>query len=222
MKEVKKKILNNSLYTRIRRNAIRDKIFPDILMPSFSPSLELKVTYEDGLAVRKGHMVAPQRLVTPPRVEFVGLEAAKYTFVMSSPDELSAKGKESLHWLVTNIAGSNFASGEHLCKYLPPIPVRGVTEEARYAFVLMEHPTAEPLQFSHLLRDGRSGWSTYALKEEFDLKPVGLCYFKSRWDASVSQTWQSFFPSLKEPVLEDATEMDDSHLYKRSKYIWLQ
>lgn len=79
-----------------------------------------------------------------------------YTLVAWDPD---APAKSWLHWLITNITGSNPTTGEEVVTWSPPTPPPG-TGPHRYIFGLFSHE--QPIDVSPPQSRGNFSPSTFA------------------------------------------------------------
>jgi large subunit ribosomal protein L38 len=210
-----------SKHKNIRKKAKLHKVFPDVLPEPFTPYLDLKVEYSPEVVVRKGHFLPPTKLQTTPRVSWPSDPTKRWTLIMTSPDDPElvpddaeiakpgwvvpseeGRGKEVLHWLVTNIPGSDMSQGQVLCDYLPPMPKKHAGGH-RYVFLLFEQLDGET-QFDAFPEGAlkefvqRKNWNTFKAQERFGLRPKGLAFFKATWDTDVSAQYARL--DLPEPA----------------------
>lgn len=163
---------------------------PDIL-PSFSPSVPLSVTY-GGSALDFGTQMEIAATKKAPHVAFTGSPGLLYTLFMFDPDAPGPKeptARSWLHHLVVDVpANGEISSGVELIKYAGPTPPKG---NHRYVFVLCEQPRAGASGASGGGGEGGAGgacvklagveapaargkWSPSSFISEHGLQPVGL------------------------------------------------
>lgn len=158
---------------------------PDIL-PSFSPTVPLSVTY-GGSALDFGTQMEIAATKKAPHVAFTGAPGLLYTLFMFDPDAPGPKepsARSWLHHLVVDVpANGDLASGVELVKYAGPTPPKG---NHRYVFVLCEQPRAGTsgggagaggacVKLGGVAPPaGRGKWSPPSFISEHGLQPVGL------------------------------------------------
>jgi len=199
-----------SKHKNIRKKAKKHLVFPDVLPTPFTPYLILHVEYSPDVVVRKGHILPPAKLQETPRVSWPSPPNKRWTLIMTTPDDPelvpddvvvtksatvipvdpALREKEVLHWMVTNISGSDLSSGQVLCNYLPPLPMKHGGGH-RYVFILFEQLDGETHfdVFPHSSvkdYDERKSWNTFKFQEKYGLKPKGMAFFKATWDKVVS------------------------------------
>jgi len=225
-----------SLHKRIRKKAKNHRVFPDVLPEPFTPYFHLKVTYPDEVLVMKGSFLRPSQVLSQPRVEFPSQGSNKWwTLVMTSPDDPEVvelvnelpvrRGREVLHWLITNIPDNDISKGEVLCEYLPALPKR-FGDPHRYAFLMFEQLEGKMDFGPNVLGLGQSlpvlgnNWisrkefNTFSFQERFNLKPKGLAFFNAKWDSAVSNVYQKVL-NVKEPMGIPPPE----YYRKKNKYL---
>ena len=91
--------------------------------------------------VYRGNIIKPGEAGTQPEVSWRSKDEDLWTLVLTAPDShLVEEVAEYLHWMVTNIRGSDLNSGEEIANYLQPFPPFG-TGFHRFAFVLYKQET---------------------------------------------------------------------------------
>nr|XP_041575817.1 39S ribosomal protein L38, mitochondrial isoform X2 [Taeniopygia guttata] len=187
-------------------------VFRDLFKgATFTPWVALRVQYsqedEHLVPVYYGNMVTPSEASSPPEVSYEADRGSLWTLLLTNPDgHLRDADSEYLHWLVTNIPGSDIKAGKEMCHYLPPFPAMG-TGYHRFIFLLFKQHG--PIDFS---QDARPA-PCYSLKmrtfSTFDfyrkhkdaMTPAGLAFFQCQWDSSVTSTFHQLL-NMREPVFE--------------------
>ncbi|XP_056361822.1 39S ribosomal protein L38, mitochondrial isoform X2 [Oenanthe melanoleuca] len=187
-------------------------VFRDLFRgATFTPWVALRVHYsqddEHLVPVYYGNMVTPSEASSPPAVSYEADKGSLWTLLLTNPDgHLRDADSEYLHWLVTNIPGSDIKAGKEMCHYLPPFPAMG-TGYHRFIFLLFRQHG--PIDFS---QDARPT-PCYSLKmrtfSTFDfytkhkdaMTPAGLAFFQCQWDSSVTSTFHQLL-NMREPVFE--------------------
>ncbi|KAI1232342.1 hypothetical protein IHE44_0006798 [Lamprotornis superbus] len=187
-------------------------VFRDLFKgATFTPWVALRVQYsqenEHLVPVYYGNMVTPSEASSPPAVSYEADKGSLWTLLLTNPDgHLRDADSEYLHWLVTNIPGSDIKAGKEMCHYLPPFPAMG-TGYHRFIFLLFKQHS--PIDFS---QDARPT-PCYSLKmrtfSTFDfytkhkdaMTPAGLAFFQCQWDSSVTTTFHQLL-NMREPVFE--------------------
>ncbi|KAJ8399741.1 hypothetical protein AAFF_G00408460 [Aldrovandia affinis] len=193
-----------------RRLARHYGIYRDLFPGAhFHPRVPLRVAYGDEASaqVHYGNHVTPTQAAAAPRVSFEAEEDSLWTLLLTSPDEhlLDSEG-EYIHWLVGNIPGSAVNSGEEVCHYLPPFPVKG-TGFHRFVFLLFKQDA--PVNFEqdcrpspcHSLKQRTFKTVEFYRKHQDVITPAGLAFFQCQWDDSVTSTFHTLL-NMKEPVFE--------------------
>ncbi len=119
-------------------------------------------------AVSEGERLLKSIVATQPTVTFQSIQNDKHTLIMWDPD---APEPSYLHWLVTNIPGSDISKGQVAMNYAGPTPPSGTH---RYYIGVYRQDT-EPLDQLGDLK--RSGWNNEEFISKYNLTPIGQTYF---------------------------------------------
>ncbi|XP_074080643.1 large ribosomal subunit protein mL38 [Macrotis lagotis] len=178
---------------------------------TFVPWVPLNVAYSLGeelmMPVFQGNEVTPTEAINPPEVMFEAEKGSLWTLLLTNLDgHLQEQDAEYIHWLVTNIPGSDVSAGEETCHYLPPFPSRG-TGFHRFVFLLFKQHG--PINFSEDARPSpcyRLAMRTFRTfdfykKHQDFMTPAGLAFFQCRWDDSVTHVYHHLL-NMREPVFE--------------------
>lgn len=200
---------------QVRTLALHTGIFRDLFGPYayFDPLVPLNVSYdfsEDEVTpVFRGNIIKPREACNAPSVQYTSPPDALWTLKCTNPDgDLYKPDSECLHWLVTNIRGSDLSSGQELVPYLPPVPPRGVGYQ-RMVFVLysqagpIEDKEADQYRVKDALDLRERSFSTEQFYRHYEsiLTPAGLCWFNTDWDTSLNEYYNNTL-GMKEPVFE--------------------
>ncbi|KAA1479223.1 PEBP-like protein [Dentipellis sp. KUC8613] len=159
--------------TAVRSALSRVALIPDVLPPTFTPSLFFSVVYPSGTEVLLGNVLTPAETSDEPAISLVPMtipteqawstgssdKEASYTLVMLDPDaptRAEPMYRSFRHWVVTGLkpplpGGSRVASQAALhskaatTPYRPPGP-RPASGQHRYTFLLFEEPTGEAFE----------------------------------------------------------------------------
>ncbi|CDW55555.1 phosphatidylethanolamine binding protein [Trichuris trichiura] len=177
----------------------------------FYPVVNLRASFsvdtEDGVAYRPvyfGNLITPTEACAPPLISYKADGNSYWTLVMVNPDgNIYADGNEVLHWLICNIPGDDVSSGDVLCNYLQPLPLRG-TGLHRFVLVLFKQNsrrqfTAVGSSAEQIRLDERtfSLLKFYMANEDY-ITPAGLAFFQCEWDKSCSVCFREKL-DMKEP-----------------------
>ncbi|XP_026171410.1 large ribosomal subunit protein mL38 [Mastacembelus armatus] len=194
----------------IKRLADHYGVFRDLFpMAYFLPQVSLRIYYcqDNSVQVHYGNRLTPTEAATTPQINFEAEEGSLWTLLLTCPDEhLLDSEAEYIHWLVGNIPGGALQSGEELCHYLPPFPVRG-TGFHRYVFVLFKQEGSINFQEDvrpspcHSLVDRTFKTVDFYRKHQDSMTPAGLAFFQCQWDESVTSTFHNTL-NIREPVFE--------------------
>jgi len=91
----------------------KNNIFPT-LMTGFYPRINMTIEYPD-LPVYIGLTVPLEKIKEKPIVKFECRDMGLWTFMVVSRD--SVGGEEKCHWLLTNMYGNNFSTGQEIIPY---------------------------------------------------------------------------------------------------------
>ena len=89
--------------------------------------LDIKYRHEDVLVpVYRGNMVKPSEASLAPLVRYNSDNDSLWSLVMTGLDShFTSETDQYLHWMLTNIKGSDLASGHLNCSYCQPFPAFG-------------------------------------------------------------------------------------------------
>ncbi|XP_015918538.1 large ribosomal subunit protein mL38 [Parasteatoda tepidariorum] len=177
----------------------------------FTPCLPLRVSYdydEDSVSpVYMGNILQASDVVTVPHVSFKSNPEDLWSLVLTNLDgHLLDPNSEYLHWFIGNVKGGDLKSGETVCDYLRPFPMRG-TGYHRLVFVLYKQNKV--IDFSQLKRaspclnlEERTFKTFDFYKEHQDfLTPAGLAFYQCTWDESLTDFFHNVL-NMQEPVFE--------------------
>jgi hypothetical protein len=171
-------------------DADTDGIIPDVVYSAGGHDFE--VSYPSFGKLETGATLTPRQVHEQPDVDWSAEDSDYYTLVLTDPDAPSRADpslREYVHWVRTNIPGSDMPNGETLFGYVGAGPPKG-TGLHRYAFLLYRQPYGK-LEFGEK-RHGcgtdtggvRAKWSARDFALKYNLgDPVGLKYFKAEYDA---------------------------------------
>ncbi|XP_062204451.1 protein CENTRORADIALIS-like [Phragmites australis] len=149
------------------------------VLDSFNPSVKMTVTYNSNKLVFNGHELYPSAVVSKPKVELQGDDLRSlFTLVMTDPDVPGPSDpylREHLHWIVTDIPGTTYASfGREVISYESPKPSIGIH---RFIFVLFKQDRRKPV----IVPSFRDHFNTRQFAEENNLGlPVAAVYFNAQ------------------------------------------
>lgn len=164
-----------------------------------APTSLLTVTYPAGVTVNGGAELTPTQVKDVPQLSWTVETGALYTVVMTDPDAPSRKEpkfSEWRHWLVTDVPGSDVASGDVISDYVgsgPPLE----TGLHRYVLLVYKQPgkltVDESLRKTKNQANGREKWSVQKFAEQHGLgTPVAGNLFQAQWDEYVPQLYKQF------------------------------
>ncbi|CAI9723010.1 Hypothetical predicted protein [Octopus vulgaris] len=202
----------NNVHRIIKHYGIYRDLFDNA---HFYPQPVLNVFYdydeEFTTIVYNGNKILPSEASVVPYIKLnlpsEEKDSSFWSLILTSPDEhLQDNTMEYLHWFVGNIPNDQIENGEVICNYLPPFPLKG-TGFHRYVFLLYKQN--KKLDFSSELRppnckslEERTFKNLdFYKKFEDDLTPVGLQFFQSEWDKSVTQVFHDIL-EMPEPSFE--------------------
>ncbi|XP_043687508.1 CEN-like protein 1 [Telopea speciosissima] len=149
------------------------------VVDSFTPSVKMNVTYNSSKQVCNGHEFMPSAITTRPRVEIGGVDMRTfYTLIMTDPDAPGPSDpylREHLHWIVTDIPGTTYASfGKEIMEYEIPKPMIGIH---RYVFILFKQKGRQTVEAP----PSRDRFNTREFSEANGLGlPVAAVYFNAQ------------------------------------------
>ncbi|XP_072154895.1 uncharacterized protein [Bemisia tabaci] len=113
------------------------EIVPDIL--DISPERGIQITYSSNSSVYYGNFLSEEELrVEPVTLSWAANASRYYTLLLSGPDMPAREyplQREWLHWLVGNVRGNVWGTGDVLAKYMAPFAGR---DTRRLVFLVFE------------------------------------------------------------------------------------
>ncbi|XP_046663378.1 uncharacterized protein LOC124356237 [Homalodisca vitripennis] len=169
-------------------------VTPDVL-DKLNHMFYLDITYHSDFGVAtfdtinfifhadQGNVLSPLYVKKEPVVNYTADPADLYLLVMLDPDfSTQDKDKQFLHWLVSNIPGSNVTSGDVLVRYLRPWPARDSGTHRYFFFIYKQlgELTRKEIQLDTLKQ--RETFSLREFSKRYNLTdPIGMNVFQSRW-----------------------------------------
>ena len=200
-----------ALFAEIQNAADLYGIFEDLFDGAyFTPALSLSVEYDFDeeyiTPVYRGNVIKPKEAQKRPQVHWPSKDDSLWTLVMTNPDgHFSETNAEYLHWMVSNVKGSDLSQGSVNVPYLQPFPAFG-TGFHRYVFILFKQ--SSPVDLSKFNESGPVSLKgrTFRTSQFFNeykdqLTPAGLAFFQSDWDSSLTQVFHHVL-NMKEPRFE--------------------
>ncbi|XP_014680799.1 PREDICTED: 39S ribosomal protein L38, mitochondrial-like [Priapulus caudatus] len=197
----------------VRTSAEHYGVYKDLFGPHayFNPAVALSIAFDyddDAVShVFNGNMLKPAECVSAPHIHYEAEKDTLWSIVLTAPDSHLADNKaEYLHWFVGNIEGSTIDTGELLCDFLQPLPLRG-TGWHRYVFVLykqerrIDFASEKRTQPCKSLKERTFHTYDFYKRYEDDITPAGIGFFQADWDSSVSDIFHKTL-DMKEPVYE--------------------
>eukprot|EP00794_Sanderia_malayensis_P018626 gene18626-20504_t len=176
-------------------------IFKDIFKEKhFTPTVWLDVSFQNAI-VHRGNIIEPSECLMKPTVSFDGTSDKYHSLILVNPDGCyPVADAEVLHWMVLNAPGSKIEDGREL-SYIPPIPWKG-SGFHRLCLAVFAHNEPVDVNKINESTDNRLKFHTaeFIEKLEPNLRPVGLGWFQSSWDSSVSQIAKNL--GIFEPMFE--------------------
>ena len=169
--------------------------------------LDIKYHYKDVLVPSyRGNMIKPSEAASAPAVSFISGDDSLWTLVMTGLDShFSSETDQYLHWMITNIKGSDMSSGNIVCDYCQPFPAFG-SGYHRYAFILFNQESEIDVgvvdESDMIDLEARTFNMTEFYREHQDnLTPAGLSFFQSDYDSSLREFFHNKL-HMKEPRYE--------------------
>ncbi|CAG0913364.1 unnamed protein product [Notodromas monacha] len=184
----------------------------------FYPRVPLQVEYgsaaenEEGVdvvnPVHFGNYLKPRDVTSAPEVSIVDADPdSLWCLVMSTPDgHFTEDNKEYLHYLVGNIKGADFSTGDVICPYLGAFPPKGA---GFYRYVFMLYKQDAEIDFSkYRVSEKRvdlkertfSTLDFYADLQE-KMTPASFAFFQSNYDRSVRKMFEETL-EMREPIFD--------------------
>ncbi|XP_058812159.1 protein D3-like [Topomyia yanbarensis] len=168
-------------------------IIPDVI--AVAPPAIVKVSFPSGHEVNLGNELTPTQVKDQPSVSWDADPNALYTLIMTDPDAPSRakpKMREWKHWLITNIPGSDVASGETIAEYISSAPPED-SGSHRYIFLVYKQPAGkiqfdEPKQSNRNPNRGKFQAAEFARKYNLGT-PVAGNYYEAQYDEYVPQVY---------------------------------
>ncbi|KAG5640727.1 hypothetical protein DXG03_007420 [Asterophora parasitica] len=173
----------------------REDIIPDVVPPSFAPSVLFSIVWPNGKEPVLGNYLTREDTLEEPDINLVvpdvpkAAQEATYTLVLTDPDAPSRSGpkyRQFRHWVITGLKVAS--EGPSVVKTKPSTtPYRAPGPGAgsgvhRYAFLLFEEPSsgfAVPegaAEYGAALEERRS-WNAVDFGTKYGLKLVGANFF---------------------------------------------
>ncbi|GFS80142.1 39S ribosomal protein L38, mitochondrial [Nephila pilipes] len=210
--EVKKDWLESEGLTALKNIADHYGIFTHLYHHGyFTPCVPLSVTYDyddDYVSrVHNGNILFASDVSKLPNVSYKSKPDDLWTLVLTNLDgHLLDTNSEYLHWFVGNIKGNNLESGEIICDYLRPFPMRG-SGYHRLVFVLYKQN--KKIDFSLMKKSipcvslEQRTFKTFDFYKEHqdNLTPAGLAFYQCTWDESLTHFFHNVL-NMHEPIFE--------------------
>lgn len=162
------------------------EIVPDVLPSVADDTEEMQVSY-GGITVAAGTEIAPSQSLEEPNVSWISDENKFYTLFMVDPDAPSRDEplyREFIHWVVTDIPGSDVKSGVVVVDYMGPAPPHA-SGIHRYCFLAYEQKEKGVVNVDETkkLFEGRGGKKIMDLVTKSDLgQPIAGNLMTSQWE----------------------------------------
>lgn len=167
-------------------NLKKEQVVPDVI--DISPAKEIQVIYTSGIKVEQGKELTPTQVKDQPQFEYEAKPDELYTLAMVDPDAPSRKDpkyREVLHYLVTNIPGSDVSKGDILAEYIGSGPP-SASNYHRYVFLLYHQKNGKvvsPMKISKTSREGRFNFSIRNFAKANNLgEPVAANFYQAQYD----------------------------------------
>lgn len=176
----------------------------------FTPYVPLKISYNCGEYVNPiymGNVLEAAEVAEVPNVSFKSKPNDLWTLILTNLDgHLLDTNSEYLHWFVGNIKGNDLKSGETLCDYMRPFPMRG-SGYHRLVFVLYKQE--KEIDFASIRKNlpcmslKERTFKTFDFYKKFQdsITPAGLGFFQCIWDPSLKNFFHHVL-NMREPVFE--------------------
>lgn len=170
------------------QNLKKEQVIPDVI--DALPPASLKVDYGAGVEAQQGNELRPTQVKDQPKFTFEAKPDQLHTLVMVDPDAPSRKDpalREILHFMVSNIPGSDVEKGNILAEYVGSGPPLG-TGLHRYVFLLYKQKgkLESGMKISKTSRHGRTKFSIRKWAKEHDLgEPVMANFYQAQFDSYV-------------------------------------
>ncbi|XP_065220697.1 protein D3-like [Planococcus citri] len=165
----------------------KDDIVPDAV--SVAPEEICSITYPSGSTVNLGNELAPAQVKDQPVINWKAENDKFYTLFFIDPDAPSRadpKLRQAVHWLVSNIPGSDISKGEVLTEFIGSGPPQG-TGLHRYTFLIYKQPGKIDLKDHPRITNksvaGRFGFKVSDWTAKYNLgNPVAGNYYQAQFD----------------------------------------
>ncbi|KFM57055.1 39S ribosomal protein L38, mitochondrial, partial [Stegodyphus mimosarum] len=177
----------------------------------FTPCVPLNIRYDydeqSSNPVYMGNILQASETQKVPSVSFSSNPDDLWTLVLTNLDgHLLDTNSEYLHWFIGNIKGNELESGEVICDYLQPFPMRG-TGYHRLVFVLYKQD--KTVDYSSLKKTApclslkERTFKTFNFYKDYQdvLTPAGLAFFQCTWDETLTDFFHNVL-NMREPVFE--------------------
>ncbi|GBN48578.1 39S ribosomal protein L38, mitochondrial [Araneus ventricosus] len=209
---VKKEWSDSDGLEALRNVADHYGIFSDMYQHGyFTPHVPLTIRYDyddDYVSpVHSGNILQASEVTKAPHISFDSKPDDLWTLVLTNLDgHLLNTNSEYLHWFIGNIKGNNVKSGEVVCDYLQPFPMRG-SGYHRLVFVLYKQKKKldlssmkKPAPCLSLKERTFKTFDFYKEHQDF-LTPAGLAFYQCTWDESLTDFFHNVL-NMQEPVFE--------------------
>ncbi|OZJ06705.1 hypothetical protein BZG36_00307 [Bifiguratus adelaidae] len=175
--------------SKLMERVTQMRVIPDLLKPSFDPSVEVNLFFKDDSSTEPGVFL---------KTEDVG------AIDLNSPDQENRTYQQYCHWLVANVPlsttspGVNVSDNNTLLSYIPPHPQRG-TKYHRYTVIVYQQNGDGQLELDIANRpQSRERFDLGTFAETHKLQPVGVTFFRQVWSPATSSVYTDILKE-KEP-----------------------
>lgn len=182
----KDQVLNKKTVMDSLDNLTNEQVIPDVI--DSKPGESIKVEYADGVQVLQGNELKPTQVKDLPKFTFKAQSDKLYTLAMVDPDAPSRaepKLREVLHYLVSNIPGSEVEKANTLVEYVGSGPPKG-TGLHRYVFLLFEQKSGKlnsDMKIPKTSRVGRLSFSIRKFAKDNNLgEPIAANFYQAQYD----------------------------------------
>lgn len=165
------------------------------VIPRFTPSINLLVTYGEAITVYRGNFLNSLQAREKPSIKYEAKEGVFYTLMMVDPDiPLKDTDQDAWnHYTIVNVPGNNVEQGQVLADWIPPAPPKN-TGVHRYIWVVFEQPqllkvadqpTLSSTDFNRVIN-----FADFVSR--YQLKPKGLSFHQTQFDKDVAQLYESW------------------------------
>lgn len=177
---------NKTVMAQKMDNVTTEQVVPDVI--DTVPQSIITVKYPSGVSVELGNELTPTLVKDEPSISWsVKSEQHLHTLVMVDPDAPSRKNpvlRQVLHYMVTNIPGTDLSKGVTNVGYLGSGPPAN-TGLHRYVYLVYEQPgkMESSLNTSKNSREGRVKFSIRDWAKEKGLgEPIAINFYQAQYD----------------------------------------